>query len=290
MTRPMLWNVAGALPAALAVLCVLSSACSFSVHGHELPAPVVFATAEPGFPRAPDEIATQAPPERLRVQVLAVLSHDRGAFTQGLLWDNGALYESTGLYARSSLRQLDRTTGEVVRAIPLDPRLFGEGLTQVGDRLIQLTWMEGVALVYDLRTFERLGQLSYEGEGWGLCYDGERLIMSDGSSSLALRDAQTFERIGSITVILDGRPVERLNELECVGDRVYANVWQTDTILRIDARTGRVDAVIDASALLAPPDRLGADVLNGIAYDAEKDVFLITGKLWPRLFEVRFVP
>jgi glutaminyl-peptide cyclotransferase len=228
--------------------------------------------------------------ERLRVEVIGVAPHDREAFTQGLLWHEGTLYESTGLHGRSSLRQVDRATGEVRRLVHLDPTLFAEGLARVGNRLIQITWKEGVALVYDLQTLERVDQLNYSGEGWGLCYDGERLIMTDGSSNLTMRDPQTFSPTGSIAVMLEGRPIDRLNELECVGNRVYANVWMTDMILRIDPRSGRVEAVIDASNLLSPEERRTADVLNGIAYDPEREVFLITGKLWPKLFEVRFVP
>ncbi len=234
--------------------------------------------------------ASEAPAQRLRVQVLGSEPHDRGAFTQGLVLDDGNLYESTGLYGRSSLREVDRATGEVRRQVQLDPATFAEGLARVGDRLIQLTWQQGVAFVYDLATLERLDQYSYTGEGWGLCYDGARLVMSDGSSSLTFRDPQTFVPTGTVSVTLDGRSIERLNELECVGDRVYANVWMTDEIVRIDPSTGHADAVIDASNLLAPSERLGADVLNGIAYDPDQDVFLITGKLWPRLFEVRFIP
>jgi glutaminyl-peptide cyclotransferase len=227
--------------------------------------------------------------ERLRVEVLRVAPHDREAFTQGLLLHEGRLYESTGLHGRSSLRQVDRASGEVLRQIRLDPIFFAEGLARVGNRLIQITWKEEVALVYDLQTLERVDQLRYSGEGWGLCYDGERLIMTDGSANLTMRDPQTFAAIGTVAVTLEGRSMERLNELECVGDRVYANVWMTDLILRIDPRSGRVEAVIDASNLLSPEERRTADVLNGIAYDPEQDVFLITGKLWPRLFEVRFV-
>lgn len=228
--------------------------------------------------------------EQLRAQVLAVFPHDRGAFTQGLLFHDGSLYESTGLYGRSSLRQVDPTTGAVKRSVPLPPKLFGEGLARVDDRLIQITWKQGVAPVYNLFAFEQVGQFTYSGEGWGLCYDDVRLVMSNGSSSLTFRDPQTFSPIGTVPVTLNGRPVERLNELECVGQHVYANIWQTDTIVRINAASGRVDATIDASGLLGPDDRVGVDVLNGVAYDAERDVFLITGKLWPKLFEVRFVP
>ncbi|MEX2540942.1 MAG: glutaminyl-peptide cyclotransferase [Trueperaceae bacterium] len=235
--------------------------------------------------------ACASPPAQLAPQVEARFPHDREAFTQGLLLENGLLYESTGLYGRSSLREVDPASGAVIRMRDLDPGLFGEGLALVGDRLIQLTWRAGLALVYDLETFEPLGSFRYRGEGWGLCYDGEELWMSNGSSSLTVRDADTFEVRRRVPVTAQGEPVARLNELECVGPHVYANVWQTDSIVRIDKSSGRVDALVDASRLLTGDTRAGlsADaVLNGIAYDADDDLFLVTGKLWPLLFAVRF--
>lgn len=246
--------------------------------------------AAPAAPSTEHRLAEGPPPvQRLRVEVIEVFPHDREAFTQGLVWHEGWLYESTGLHGRSSLRRVDRVTGGVALGVLLPGQLFGEGLALVDGLLIQLTWQEGVALVYDLATLGRVGEFRYQGEGWGLCYDGGRLVMSDGSSSLWFRDAQTFEVVGSVTVTFEGVPVELLNELECVGDHVYANVWQTDSILRVDPSSGRVVAVIDASGLLSPPERLVADVLNGIAFDPERETFLIAGKFWPRLFEVRFV-
>jgi len=239
------------------------------------------------------EPSGSADPARLRPEVMSVRPHDWRAFTQGLLLHNGLLYESTGLYGQSTLREVDPQTGEVYRRLDLPPNLFGEGLALVDDRLIQLTWIEGIAIVHDLPTFEKRAELRYSGEGWGLCYDGEKLVMSDGSDQLFFRDPTTFQLLGQVGVLLEGRPVRQLNELECVGDSIYANVWQTDDILRIDQRTGRVIAVVDASGLLTPEERRARppdDVLNGIAYDATNDVFLVTGKRWPRLFEVRFVP
>jgi glutaminyl-peptide cyclotransferase len=185
---------------------------------------------------------------------------------------------------------VDLISGDVSQSIPLDGQFFGEGLALVDNRLIQITWQENTAFVYDRDSFERIGQFSYSGEGWGICYDGQRLVMSDGSSDLTFRDPTTFEVQGTIPVRLEGQPVERLNELECVGNDVYANVWQTDTIVRVDPGTGQVRATVDAAGLLNPSERAGADVLNGIAYEPETGNFLITGKLWPRIFEVRFVP
>ncbi len=228
--------------------------------------------------------------ERLKVKVLSVRPHDPTCYTQGLVWDRGTLYESCGLYGRSSVRQVDPRTGEVLRRLDVPPGFFAEGLAEVGNRLVQLTWREGAAFVYDLRRFERTGERHYEGEGWGLCDDGRRLVMSDGSDRLSFRDRQTFVPLGGVDVRLDGSPARQLNELECVGGVVYANVYMTDQILRIDPASGRVGAAIDAGGLLDAAEQAQADVLNGIAYDPAKRTFLITGKLWPKLFEVVFVP
>jgi len=221
--------------------------------------------------------------------VLSVRPHDPTAYTQGLVWDHGTFYESAGLYGRSSLRQVEPRTGEVLRRVDLAPGFFAEGLALVGNRLLQLTWKEGVAFQYDARTFERTGEFHYEGEGWGLCDDGRRLVMSDGSDHLGFRDRRTFALLGGVDVRLDGRPATQLNELECVDGAIYANVWRTDEILRIDPANGRVTAVIDAGGLLDAAAQEQADVLNGIAYDPEKKTFYITGKLWPKMFEVVFV-
>lgn len=252
------------------------------------------ATAAPAPEQAPAGAAAAGtgipwkPVERKKVKVLGSVPHDPEAYTQGLVWSEGVLYESAGQYGHSSLRQVDPTTGKVVRSMQVPPRYFAEGLARVGDRLIQLTWQEGAAFVYDLATFERRGELPYSGEGWGLCYDGRRLIMSDGSNRLSFRDPATFATTGGVDVTLDGRPAMRLNELECVDGAVYANVWQTDGILRIDPETGRVTTVIDASGLLTPQEAARAEVLNGIAYKPETKTFLLTGKYWPRMFEVVF--
>ena len=247
----------------------------------------------------PDARAVAAP-AALRVEVVRSLPHDPGAFTQGLELSNGRLLESTGLYGRSSLRELDPRTGRVLRSRPLAPGLFGEGLTVVGGRVLQLTWRERRALVWERRTLRRTGTLRYPGEGWGACFDGRSVVVSDGSSRLSFRDPRTFRLLRRVRVVVGGSeraraglprgPVARLNELECVGRSVYANVWQTDAIVRIDAATGVVTAVVDASGLLSPAEAEGTDVLNGIAHDPGRGLFLVTGKLWPRLFEVRLVP
>lgn len=227
--------------------------------------------------------------ETLVPEVIAEYPHDPDAFTQGLLLHNGFFYESTGLYGESDLRRVDPETGAVLQQVDLNDQIFAEGLALIDDRLIQITWRENIAIEYDLETFEVNNVFEYEGEGWGLCFDGEALYMTDGSDNLFLRDPETFELLAIIPVTLRGQPVFNLNELECVGDDIYANVWQTDFIMRIDKDSGVVGAEIDASGLLTDPESAQADVLNGIAYDPENDIFYITGKLWPRLFEVQFV-
>jgi glutamine cyclotransferase len=233
------------------------------------------------------------PIEQLAPEVISVRPHDTGSFTQGLLLHNGLFYESAGEYGESNLREVDPQTGKVLRQYSLKQDIFAEGLALVGEKLFQITWTNGYAIVYDLKKFEPLGAFQYAGEGWGLCYDGERLWMSDGSHKLVARDPETFQVTFNLVVRYAGLPVDELNELECVGDSVYANVWYTDYILRINKFTGRVTARIDASSLLTPDERAALPsgaVLNGIAYDAKNDTFFVTGKRWPKLFEVRFKP
>ncbi len=227
--------------------------------------------------------------ERLRVQVVQTYPHDPGAFTQGLVLAGGRLFESTGLEGRSSLREVELTTGKVLRQIDLAAPVFAEGLALVGTRLFQITWKHEVVYTYDRDTFKKGPSFPYTGEGWGLCHDGRELVMSDGSARLVFRGPETFRPSREVTVREDGRPVDQLNELECVGPHVYANLWQTERIVRVDPKTGAVTATIDASNLLNPAERYGTDVLNGIAYDPSNDTFLVTGKLWPKLFRVKFV-
>ncbi len=232
------------------------------------------------------------PVKLLEPEVLSVRPHDTTAYTQGLLLHDGYLYESTGRHGASTLRKVDPQTGEVLQMIRVPDEYFAEGLALVDDRLIQLTWQSEVAFIYDRETFEQIGTYTYEGEGWGLCTDGRYLYMSDGTPFLDVRDPQTFELIFSGLVTVQGSLVERLNELECVGDYIYANIWQTDYIVQINKYNGVVVAVIDASNLLTEEERAQFDeqeVLNGIAYLPETDTFLITGKHWPKMYEVRFV-
>jgi glutaminyl-peptide cyclotransferase len=237
---------------------------------------------------------------QLQVEVLDQYPHDTAAFTQGLELHEGLLYESTGLYGESDARIVTPETGEVVSLVELPDSVFGEGMTIVDDRIWQITWQEQTAFLRDRADLAELDQVSYTGEGWGICYDADReqLVMSDGTPQLTFRDPISFEPTGTVTVTRDGQAVQRINELECVGDRVWANIWQTDEIVRIDHATGTVDAVVDASGLLTDEERASADVLNGIAAapgfggaaSEEADTFLITGKLWPHLFLVRFTP
>jgi len=253
-----------------------------------------FHPAPPPKRITPSEMAATAnapnAPERLTVKVLSVRPHDPEAFTQGLLIDHGSLYESTGLNGKSSLREVDPRTGAVKRQVSVPQQYFAEGLALVGDRLIQLTWQSQKALVYNRVDFKPAGELRYDGEGWGLCWDGARLVMSDGSDHLTFRDPRTFAVLSTLKVTVAGQPAYQLNELECVDGVIYANVWQTDDILRIDPKDGRVTAVIDAAGLLTREERLKTDVLNGIAWDPATRSFLITGKLWPKMFQVQFVP
>ena len=240
----------------------------------------------------PDPVAGAPPgedPIRLQVEVLEGYPHDPEAYTQGLLWHDGSLLESTGQFGKSSLRRVDRDSGEVRESRALSTEDFGEGLARVDDRLIQLTWQQGKALVWSLDGFRELGRLGYQGEGWGLCFDGRHLVMSDGSSKLTFRDPETFEADRQVDVVMGDGAVGRLNELECVQGWVYANIYTTDWIVKIDPDSGQVKALIDASGLLSGAQRQGVDVLNGIAYDPERQVFYLTGKLWPKLFAVRFV-
>lgn len=224
---------------------------------------------------------------RLKVQVLATLPHDTSAFTEGLELDGTTLYESTGLEGRSEVRAGPVGGAPSVRA-SLPAPMFGEGITVVGAKLWELTWQDGTAIERDAHTLAETRRVHYEGEGWGLCHQPGRLVMSNGTDQLTFRDPVSFAPTGTVTVHAGSKRYSRLNELECVGDSVYANVWQTDTILRIDPASGQVTAEIDASGLLTEAQRRNADVLNGIAAVPGTGEFLITGKLWPSMFRVKF--
>jgi glutamine cyclotransferase len=225
-------------------------------------------------------------------RVVTEYPHDRRAFTEGLAYVDGVLYEGTGLNGESTLRRVDLETGEVLQAVGLSKEYFGEGISVLGDRIYQLTWKSGICVVFDRETFEFQEVLTYPTEGWGLTTDGERLIMSDGTNRLYIRDPETFAELDTIDVYDGPRAIWNLNELEVVNGEIWANVWQTDRIARIDPETGQVTGWIDLTGLLSESDRgrHQVDVLNGIAYDSATDRLFVTGKLWPKLFEIEVVP
>ena len=235
-------------------------------------------------------IPTELEP-RMTYEIIQRYPHDPAAFTQGLLYRDGYLYESTGLYGESSLRKVALETGEVLEHLDLPATLFGEGLADWGERLVQLTWREGTGLVYDLQGFTLLGSFTYDTEGWGLTRWEDTLVMSDGTAALTFLDPETLAVQRAVTVMEDGVPVTQINELETVRGEVFANIWQTDEIVRIDPETGVVLGRINLDGLLPAEDRSPeTDVLNGMAYDAATDRLFVTGKRWPALFEIRLVP
>jgi glutamine cyclotransferase len=222
--------------------------------------------------------------------VVNVYPHDTSAFTQGLIYHEGQLYEGTGLNGESSLRRVELATGQVLQRIDLPDAYFGEGIALFDDRIYQLTWQNKVGLIYDRASFTQIGTWSYETEGWGLTHDGRQLIMSDGSATIRFLDPQTLAVQRSIQVRAEGQPLTRLNELEYIDGQIYANIWQTDWIVRIDPQSGAVTAWIDLSGLLPPEERQpNTDVLNGIAYDPTTDRLFVTGKRWPKLYEIELV-
>jgi glutaminyl-peptide cyclotransferase len=239
-------------------------------------------------PNAPSEAAPPGPSAPF-YGFLAVNSfpHDPEAFTQGLIYRDGFLYESTGLNGRSSVRKVALDTGKVVQRRDVEQPYFAEGLTEWAGHLVQLTWQTNVGFVYDAATFEPQRTFMYTGEGWGLTHDDNRLIMSDGTARLRFLDPMTFAETGGIDVSDGGRPVDKLNELEFVNGEIYANVWMTERIAIIAPDSGHVTAWLDLTGLRPTAGRQGDDVLNGIAYDASGDRLFITGKLWPQLFQIR---
>jgi glutamine cyclotransferase len=222
-------------------------------------------------------------------QIVRVYPHDHDAFTQGLQYVDGVFYEGTGLNGRSSIRRVELETGKVLQKREVPSEHFGEGITVFKSDLIELTWQTHVAFVYDSKSFQPKKQFSYPGEGWGLTHDGESLIMSDGSDELRYLDPVTFAEKRRLKVTASGKPLRNLNELEYVKGEIFANIWQTDYIARIAPATGKVTAYIDLRGLLTAADRAGTDVLNGIAYDQAHDRLFVTGKLWPKLFEIKIV-
>jgi glutamine cyclotransferase len=216
--------------------------------------------------------------------------HDPKAFTQGLFLKDDVLYESTGLYGSSSLRMVNLKTGKVTKILNLSSQYFAEGITIFDDKIYQLTWLENKGFIYNLSNFEMVGQFNYSTEGWGITHDTEQLIMSDGSENLYFLDPDELKVTGSIQVNNNGTPVTRLNELEYINGKIFANVWQTDYIVIIDPQTGNVTGWVNLTGLLSTEDRTGSEnVLNGIAYDPSTDHLLVTGKKWPKLFEIELI-
>jgi glutamine cyclotransferase len=228
-------------------------------------------------------VTTQAP-VRYGYKVVKSFTHDSGAFTQGLEYRDGVLIEGTGLKGQSSLRRVKLETGQVLQKVDVPGQYFGEGITVLKDRILQLTWQSGVGFIYDRKTFKQIGQFQYPGEGWGLTNDGKQVFMSDGTSEIRVWDAVTLKEVRRITVRNGKNPIDQINEIEFVDGEIYANVWQTDYILRISPATGQLLGIIDMRGLLDSPQ--GADVLNGIAYDAVGKRLFVTGKLWPKIYQV----
>jgi glutaminyl-peptide cyclotransferase len=241
----------------------------------------------------PFAVASPTPAQKRPVdsyKVLNVYPHDRTAYTQGLVFREGFLYESTGLNGQSTLRKVELETGEVVQQHRLDPKHFGEGLAAWKGRLVQLTWQSKIAFVYDLTTFTPQRTFSYQGEGWGLTDDGRHFVLSDGSDQLRFLDPETFREVRRVSVKDGSAAVRDLNELEFVRGEIYANVWHSDRIARISPQTGQVTGWVDLRGLMATGYRLDPEaVLNGIAYDAATGRLFVTGKLWPRLFEITVI-
>jgi len=236
--------------------------------------------------------SAQTPPTQLPVygyQVIHTYPHDPSAFTQGLIFLDGVLYESTGLNNRSSLRKVQLETGKVLQQQLVPGEYFAEGLVNWGQDLLQLTWRSKVGFVYDRNTFALKRRFSYAGEGWGLTKDSARIILSDGTATLRFLDPKTFQQTGSLNVTDRGKPVMELNELEFIQGEIWANIWQTDRIARISPFTGIVSGWIDLKGLLKPAEKTSADVLNGIAYDPATNRIFVTGKLWPKLFEIKLI-
>jgi len=226
---------------------------------------------------------------RIACEVVNIYPHDEDTFTEGLVFEDGFLYEGTGLYGNSSLRRVELETGKVLQVHALRNQFFGEGVAIVGDKIIQLTWESHRGFIYDKNTFDLLREFSYPTEGWGITYDGSRLIMSDGTANLYFLDPETFQRVGQVKV-RDAAPVTGLNELEYVKGEVYANVWGEEEIAVINPQTGRVKAWIDLKGIRGSENRDPDNVLNGIAYDSKGDRLFVTGKRWPWLYEIRLIP
>jgi glutaminyl-peptide cyclotransferase len=245
--------------------------------------------ASPSQPQTSTASTLGQAPVNHGYRVVATYPHDPQAFTQGLFWLDGSLYETTGIVGRSSLRRVNLEDGKVLQKVDL-PRVFGEGSTNWGDQIISITWRDGIGYRWDRSTFRQLGTWRYQGEGWGLTQNGRELIMSDGSADLRFLNPDTMQETRRVRVTANGQPVDRLNELEFIRGEVWANVWETPRIARIDPATGNVTGWIDLAQLVREtPGVTYEAVLNGIAYDEARDRIFVTGKLWPRLYEIDLV-
>jgi glutaminyl-peptide cyclotransferase len=233
--------------------------------------------------------STQAPmiARKIKYKVVGQYPHDTGAFLQGLVWHDGGFYESTGLLGESELRRVKFPSGQVTKRVSLPSDVFGEGLAMMGDRLVQLTWQSNRGFVYDRETLTLEREFAYEAEGWGLTFDGENLILSDGSNTLTYLDAATFQPVRRLDVTWDGTPLYNLNELEFIEGEIWANVWQTDHIVQIEPSTGEVISYLDLKGLSGRVSGGPDDVLNGIAYDARKKRIFVSGKRWPWVFRIK---
>ena len=279
------------------LLLLFVTACTVDVPPTATIAPTM-TPSPPPEPTATAQTQTAVPPQtpiNYSYTIVNSYPHDVGAFTQGLIWHDGIMYESTGQRGESDVRRVLLESGEVMEEVPIDDQYFGEGITIFDDKLYQLTWQAGTGFVYDADSLELLDSFTYPTEGWGMTHDGEQLIMSDGTNTIYFWDVETLEENGRLQVHDGDTPIARLNELEYIDGEIYANIWQTNLIARIDSETGAVVGWIDLRGLLSAEEMAGLSnpgnaVLNGIAYDAENGRLFVTGKLWPTLFEIELHP
>ena len=279
---------------AIAMVIVIGSAALFLLSQEPPPSPTPTPSPSPTSQPTPTPTPTVTPtaeptPVSYTYDVINVYPHDPNAFTQGLVIDDGVMYEGTGLTGESSLRRVDIETGDVLQIHELPSEFFGEGITVFGDKIIQLTWQSEIGFVYDKNSFELLQNFSYPTEGWGITTDGTQLIMSDGTANLYFLDPKTFQTIGQVEVRNGTVPVNRLNELEYINGEVYANVWMANKIAIINPHTGQVTGWIDLTGIYTPETSNSNNVLNGIAYDAENSRLYVTGKRWSQLFQINLI-
>jgi glutamine cyclotransferase len=234
------------------------------------------------------QTATTNPPTLYKFEILNTYPHDTTAFTQGLVYNNGSFFESTGGYGTSTLRKVDLETGQVTKEFKLTDQFFGEGLTQINNELLQLTWQENTGFIYEKNTFDPIGNFSYATEGWGLTYDGSNLIMSDGTSNLYFLNPTTYQEVRQINVLDGNNSITYINELEYVNGDIYANIWLTEKIAIINPQNGQIKGWINMTGLYQPQG--SNDVLNGIAYDQQSNRLFVTGKNWPNIYEIKILP